>query len=114
MKSQEVQREPYSPQAAIEEVEETFVFNNAPTDQQVKLCQHVESWGKALAIEIVSVVPEGKERLIALNNVQSAVMWCRQAIQRQPTIEFVATGPVPEMQLGHEGCTGCGCEPVGP
>jgi len=95
-------REPYSPQAAIEEVEQTFVFNNAPTEDQVKLAQHIETWGKALSIEIASVVPEGKEKTIAINNVLAAVVWCRHAIFRQPTIEMVSTGPVPDMKLNPE------------
>jgi hypothetical protein len=97
--SQEVSREPYSPQVVIEEIEKTFVFPTTQTEHQMKLCQHVEAWGKALAIEIASVVPEGKEQIVAINNVVSAVMWCRHAIMRQPTIEFVSTGPVPEMKL---------------
>jgi len=101
VKSQELPtREPYSPQAAIEEIENAFVFNNSPTENQVKLCQHVEAWGKALSIEIASLVPEGKEKTMAINNVLAAVVWCRHAICRQPTIEFVSTGPVPEMSLG--------------
>lgn len=99
-KSQELPpREPISPETAIRDVEDAFVFNNQPTEHQVKLCQHIESWGKALAIEIASLVPEGKEQTVAINNVLSAVMWCRHGIMRQPTIEFVATGPVPEMTL---------------
>jgi hypothetical protein len=104
-KDQEVQREPYSPQVTIEEVEKTFVFNNAPTPDQVKLCGHIEMWGKALCVEIASVVPEGKEQTIAINNVLAAVIWCRHAIQRQPTIELVSSDPVPEMRIG----TPCSC-----
>jgi hypothetical protein len=99
MKSQELPlREPHSPQAIIEEVEQTFVFNNSPTTDQVKLCQHIESWGKAFSIEIASLVPESKEQTMAINNVLAAVVWCRHAILRQPTIEFVSTGLVPEMK----------------
>lgn len=95
-KSQELPpREPYSPQAAIEDVESNFVFNNAPTEHQVKLCQHIEAFGKAMAIEIASLVPEGKEQTVAINNVLSAVMWCRHGIMRQPTIELVATSTPP-------------------
>lgn len=92
-------REPYSPEASIREVEDAFVFSNHPTEHQIKLCQHIETWGKALAVEIASLVPEGKEQTVAINNVLSAVMWCRHGIMKQPTIEFVATGPVPEMQI---------------
>jgi hypothetical protein len=100
MKDQEIPlREPHSPQVVIEEVEQTFVFNNAPTENQVKLCQHIEAWGKAFSIEIASLVPEVKEQTMAINNVLSAVVWCRHAILRQPTIEFVSTGPVPQMHI---------------
>jgi hypothetical protein len=93
MKSQELPpREPYTPQATIEEIEKTFVFNNAPTPDQMKMCQHIECWGKALSIEIASLVPEGKEQTMAINNVLAAIVWCRHAICRQPTIEFGVTG----------------------
>ena len=93
MKSQELPpREPYSPENAIREVEEAFVFNNTPTEHQVMRCQHIEKWGRSLAIEIASVVPEGKEKTIAINNVLAAVVWCRHAILLQPTIEFGTTG----------------------
>jgi hypothetical protein len=93
MKSQELPtREPYSPRAVLEDIEQTFVFNNAPTPDQVKQCEHIEGWAKVLSLEIATQVPEGKEKTMAINNVLAAVVWCRHAIFRQPTIEFGVTG----------------------
>jgi hypothetical protein len=100
IKSQELPpREPYSPKAAIEEVEQTFVFNNEPTDDQLKMCRRIEIWGSQLAVVIAAVVPEGKSQMVAINNVQSAVLWARHGIINQPTVELISTVPVPEMKL---------------
>lgn len=109
-KSQEVERKPYNPQDVVNEINESFSFSTDLTEDQKRLCLHIEAFGRAMATEIAHTVPEGREQIIAINNILAAVMWSRHAIIKQPQIVLVATDPVPEMRIGQVGDVGvCGC-----
>ena len=90
-KDTEVNREPLDPEAGIQEVEDAFVFNNQPpSTAQRTMCEHVETYARRLAFEIATVVPEGKHRTVAINNVLGAVLWARQGILTAREIEIKA------------------------
>jgi len=95
-KDTEVNREPLDPDAGIHEVEEAFVFNdNAPTQAQKAMCEHIEAYARGLAFEIATMVPEGKHRTVAINNVLGAVLWARQGILTARLVEVNVCGENP-------------------
>jgi len=97
--NQEVTREPLDIAALVCETEREFQFTNGPLNEtQLAACNHIEAFGRGMAQEIATVVPEGKERTIAINAVLTAVLWARQGITRR-CVEVVATLPVPKDQV---------------
>lgn len=98
MKDQEVVRGPTNTASSIEdmsEIAEAFKFNYVPDKEQVEACSYLGHLAKLLAKEIGRVVPDGKHRVVAINNVLGAVLWAHQGILSQRKVEFVAVGPTP-------------------
>lgn len=101
--SKEVLREPWSPEDDIRHVEEAFQFNNEPTEAQKVAMQHLEDWGKAFAIELAGILPEGTAKQIALNNVLGAVVWAKQSMTQNTVVMGSTSSDGPR---GNVGCCG--------
>ena len=90
-----VDRKPLNLDELILEIDEVFTFRSPSTSKQQDSCQHIQSCCKALAMAIVEMVPEGKEQVIAVNNLLGAALWASHGItKRQVTI--VTVPPPPE------------------
>jgi hypothetical protein len=108
-RSKEVQRESWTPEKDIKEVEDTFQFNNKLTPAQETTVKHVEDWGRAFALELAAVLPEGPPKQVAINSVMSAVLWAKHSLTHR-SVEVVSTGirgcPAGEPgELGEDGDT---------
>lgn len=106
-KSQEVQREPWSVEKDITDVEERFQFNE-PTPAQKAVIAHIENWGKSFALELASLLPEGNAKQVAIGNVMSAVLWAKQSLTHR-SVEIGVCG-CPAGEKGAVGEPGQCCE----
>lgn len=69
----------------IEELHERIEWdfnNHAPTDDGLSLIGSLRSSAKAFAHMIVGTCPEGREKSLALTNVETALMYAVSSIAR--------------------------------
>ena len=64
-----------------EDIENRFTYH-APKDGQLEIYQNIRTLAKELALEIDEVVPEGREKSIAITKLEEAVMWANSGIAR--------------------------------
>ncbi len=53
-----------------------------PKDDQVERYQNIRDEAKSFALKIEDLCPHSRERSIALNNLETAVMWANASIAR--------------------------------
>lgn len=68
--------------AAIAEIQKRFIYHPPKEDQPKK---YSELRGKAfeLASLIQELVPEGREKVLAITNIEQCVMWANAGIARR-------------------------------
>lgn len=60
------------------------VFTHHPPDEdRATLHQAVRDQARALALTVLRVAPEGRERALAMTKIEEAVMWADAAIARE-------------------------------
>lgn len=92
----EVYRPPTSLAQIKQEIDETFVFNAPLSQDHATSCEKIQNASKALADLIIQEVPEGKERVICVNNILSCALFARHGItRRQVVLMAVAPESVP-------------------
>jgi hypothetical protein len=64
-----------------EEIDCNFTYH-APKDGQPEIYQDIRTLAKELALDINEVVPEGREKSLALTKLEEAVMWSNAGISR--------------------------------
>jgi hypothetical protein len=64
-----------------EEIDCNFTYH-APKPGQPEIYQNIRSIAKELALYINDVVPEGREKSLALTKLEEAVMWVNAGIAR--------------------------------
>ena len=64
-----------------EEIECNFTYH-APKDGQLEIYQNIRTLAKELALEIDEVVPEGREKSLAITKLEEAVFWANAGIAR--------------------------------
>jgi hypothetical protein len=64
-----------------EEIDCNFTYH-APKDGQPEIYQDIRTLAKELALDINEVVPEGREKSLALTKLEEAVMWANAGIAR--------------------------------
>jgi hypothetical protein len=64
-----------------EEIECNFTYH-APKPGQPEIYQDIRTLAKELALDINEVVPEGREKSLALTKLEEAVMWSNAGISR--------------------------------
>lgn len=65
----------------VERIENDFKYH-APKENRIECYKHLRSQAKALALDIVALCPDGRERSFALAKVEEAVMWANAGIAR--------------------------------
>lgn len=90
MKNEQVDRPPLDLEALRQEIEDVFTFGIPVTPEQHHACQQIQNACKTLAHGIINLVPEGKEQVIAINNLLGVALWSRHGITRRSII--VAAG----------------------
>jgi len=64
-----------------EEIGHNFTYH-APKDGQLEIYQNIRTLAKELALEIDEVVPEGREKSLAITKLEEAVFWANAGIAR--------------------------------
>ena len=64
-----------------EEIECNFTYH-APKPGQPEIYQDIRTLAKELALEIDEVVPDGREKALALTHLETAVFWANAGIAR--------------------------------
>lgn len=92
----EVNREPaLTPQEINQEIDDTFTFNSPISIAHAQSCEKIHLACKSLAQLVVTEVPEGRERSIALNNILSAALFARHGFTKRQ-VALIAATPAPE------------------
>lgn len=91
----EVYREPVNPNQLKQEIDDVFVFNRPMTQENAASCARVQNACKVLADIIVQEVPEGRERIVCVNNLLSTALFASHGITRRQVM-LVAASPLPE------------------
>jgi hypothetical protein len=64
-----------------EDIDNRFKYH-APKPGQPEIYQDIRTLAKELALEIDEVVPEGREKSLAITKLEEAVMWANSGIAR--------------------------------
>jgi hypothetical protein len=56
-----------------------FDYNNSPTPEMLEQIASVRAASKALA-EVLLTIPNGRERSLAMTNLEQTAMWANKAI----------------------------------
>lgn len=64
-----------------EEIDCNFTYH-APKPGQPEIYQDIRTLAKELALDINEVVPEGREKSLALTKLEEAVFWANAGIAR--------------------------------
>lgn len=62
-------------------IENDFSYH-PPKEGQIESFRHIRSQAKTLALDIVALCPEGRERALALTHLEEVVMWSNASIAR--------------------------------
>lgn len=105
MQNEQVDRPPLDLEALHQEIDDVFTFGIPITPQQNSACQQIQSACKILAHDVLRLVPEGKEQVIAINNLLAVALWSRHGITRRSIIvaagtPFEEAAPTPTIHLG--------------
>ena len=92
-----VNREPINLEDVRAEIDEIFNIQNPATVDQLLACNHVQELCHQLAQAMTELVPEGRERLIAINNILAAALWARHGITRKQIVICAVPPPNSEM-----------------
>lgn len=65
----------------VERIEHDFTYH-PPQSDQTESYQHLRSQAKTLALDIVALCPDGRERSLALTHLEEAIFWANAAIAR--------------------------------
>ncbi|MDE1673858.1 DUF7681 family protein [Nocardia gipuzkoensis] len=66
------------------DIENRFAYHPATTPERRDEHEDIRAQHKALAHHIDRVVPPGREKSLALTNLEQAMFWANAAIARQP------------------------------
>ena len=64
-----------------EDIDNRFTYH-APKPGQPEIYQDIRTLAKELALEIDEVVPEGREKSLAITKLEEVVMWADAGIAR--------------------------------
>ena len=64
-----------------EDIDNRFMYH-APKPGQPEIYQDIRTLAKELALEIDEVVPDGREKAIAITKLEEAVFWANAGIAR--------------------------------
>jgi hypothetical protein len=64
-----------------EDIDNRFMYH-APKLGQMEMYQDIRTLAKELALEIDEVVPEGREKSLAITKLEEAVFWANAGIAR--------------------------------
>ena len=64
-----------------EDIDNRFMYH-APKPGQMEMYQDIRTLAKELALEIDEVVPDGREKSLAITRLEEAVMWANSGIAR--------------------------------
>ena len=64
-----------------EDIDNRFTYH-APKPGQPEIYQDIRTLAKELALEIDEVVPEGREKSLAITKLEEVVMWSNAGISR--------------------------------
>lgn len=70
----------------VERVKNDFTYH-APTGDQPKRYEKIRETAKGLAVLLVELCPDRRERSLALTKLEEAVMWANAAIARHESTE---------------------------
>lgn len=90
------------------EIERNFSYHK-PNPSQVDRYNLLRATGKALALQINALVPEGREKALALTTLESVIMWANAAIARGES-----GMPVDDHQLGYDNTAQAVPRPISP
>jgi len=74
------------------EIELCFTYH-APTPEMLPLFQAIRDKAKELAYLIRHSVPESKEQMVAINQIEAAVMWANAGIARRTVTMGIGEPP---------------------
>lgn len=93
MSNTEVSRPPVTPETLKAEIDDVFVFNPPLTRKNHASCERIQQACRELAHVIAEEVPEGKEQVIAINNLLATALWSRQGITRRQVLVIASASP---------------------
>jgi len=94
MKQDEVaNREPISAEEVEQEVDDVFRFNPPQTQENLNKCKEIQAACKNLALLIIKHVPQGKEQVIAVNNLVSTALFACHGITRRQVVVVAVPNP---------------------
>lgn len=102
----EVELRPNSIDEAKKEINESFVFGESALPGQAEACRSLEAQAHDLANSIAELVPEGKCRTVAINNILGALLWARHGILAQPVAQMGSQTDSPDVVTEGSGTPG--------
>lgn len=66
----------------LDRIDQAFVYH-APTANQPARYERLRAEARSLARTIVGLVPDGRERSLAITKLEEVVMWANAAISRE-------------------------------
>lgn len=91
------------------DIEKLFDYNS-PNEDQVTRMRGIRLKAQALALEILRSCSEGREKSMAITNLQSAFLWTKASISLEDRDEGVKNFSKPDVYASYS----CGCKRIGP
>lgn len=66
----------------LERIENDFTYH-PPKGDQAERYQQMRAMAKSLALQIVGLCPDSRERSVALTKLEESIMWANAAIARE-------------------------------
>lgn len=67
------------PDKMVKQVDNSFTYH-APKEDQPERYVHLRDRAKALAMDILTMVPPGREQSLAITKLEEAIMWANKGI----------------------------------
>lgn len=67
-----------------QELRNRFTYHPPVTQRRATMHEHIRQMCYALAAELDHILPEGREKSLAITNLEQTTMWANAAIARQP------------------------------
>jgi hypothetical protein len=75
-----------------QELRNRFVYHPPVDQRRVAMHEHIRQMCYALAAELNHVLPEGREKSVAITNLEQVTFWANAAIARQPQDQELGEG----------------------